>query len=241
MSQRRLQLVEDRFAQSGGHAAGHNLHNAAQGVPGLAGSATAASVTGASSGPRNTGGPGPLSDPRPWRARQCRPTHAGRQNGHAPGGPGFSWRSRPRPRARLFPGPRSVRRRDDRGCRCISENSSSPHGRAGRFRPDCRSRVSAGLHWRYKRQWACLSYGLRTRRKAGARGPASPRVCGRALAGFAQVQLAPECPPRTALQPGQPSSTPPRPGPWDSPNVVRRRTRPKVLPAMVTPRPRSCR
>ena len=31
---------------------------------------------------------------------------------------------------------------------------------------------------------------------------------------------------------GQPSSTPPRPGPWDSPYEVRRRMRPKELPAI---------
>ena len=32
---------------------------------------------------------------------------------------------------------------------------------------------------------------------------------------------------------GQPSTTPPRPGPWDSPKVVRRKMVPKVLPLML--------
>ncbi len=62
---------------------------------------------------------------------------------------------------------------------------------------------------------------------------ASLRLVGRgALAGLAAIQLFWISASQSGMPGGQPSSTPPRPGPCDSPNVVRRSARPKVLPAI---------
>ena len=159
-----VQLVVDRLAEPGRHAARDDLDNRAGRGAGLA---HAFEIIGPADRGRRVGAPERVvldRVPVPGGAvDRMRPDlHQGAADRHI-AGPKPSSRPRRRRPARRSPAPRRGRRRDNRGCR-ISSSRCSRRDPAGTGRRCCGNRASAGRHCRSSAGPACRWSGPRTRR-----------------------------------------------------------------------------